>query len=44
MLDEATLEAPLLTPFWELLSSSDFQAAVRALGGYDTTEMGRRVL
>jgi len=44
VLEAATLEDPLLAPFWDLLASSDFQAAVRALGGYDTADMGRRIV
>jgi len=44
VLEAATLEEPLLGPFWDLLSSSDFKDSVRALGGYDTTEMGARIL
>jgi putative molybdopterin biosynthesis protein len=39
-----SLEDPLFGPFWELLSSGDFQASLRALGGYDTSETGKRVL
>jgi putative molybdopterin biosynthesis protein len=39
----ASLTDPLLAPLWELLDSTDFHAAVRKLGGYDTTETGRRV-
>jgi len=44
VLEAATLEDPLLEPFWDLLSSADFRSSVRALGGYDTTEMGTRIL
>lgn len=44
VLNAASLEDPLLGPFWDLLSSSNFQASVRALGGYDTSETGRRIL
>ena len=44
VMEAATLADPLLRPFWDLLSSVEFQASVRALGGYDTTEMGRRIL
>ena len=34
---------PMLGPLWDLLSSVSFQASVRALGGYDTAEMGVRI-
>ena len=44
VLDAASLEDELLGPFWDLLSSSNFQASVRALGGYNTSEMGKRIL
>jgi putative molybdopterin biosynthesis protein len=37
------LDSPRLAPLWVLLRSERFQASVRDLGGYDTTEMGRRV-
>ncbi len=43
VLDPETLENPLLTPLWELLDSREFARRVEALGGYDTTEMGRRI-
>jgi putative molybdopterin biosynthesis protein len=42
--DAASLEDGMLRPFWGLLSSSKFRASVRALGGYDTSEMGKRIL
>jgi putative molybdopterin biosynthesis protein len=38
-----SIEDELLAPLWSLLSSEDFQRAVTELGGYDTTEMGRRI-
>jgi len=44
VLNAASLEDPLLGPLWDLLSSIAFQASVRTLGGYDTSEMGKRVL
>jgi len=44
VLKSHSLEDPLLGPFWELLSSGDFQAWVRALSGYDTSDTGKRVL
>ncbi len=44
VLEAATIGNRLLANFWDLLSSAEFQASVRALGGYDTTEMGRRII
>jgi len=38
-----TLENPLTASLWELLTDSGFRAAVEALGGYGTEEMGRRI-
>lgn len=35
--------SPLLAPLWALLRSDRFKAAVTGLGGYATTEMGRRI-
>jgi putative molybdopterin biosynthesis protein len=43
VLERSTVEEPLLEPLWELLAAPDFRAAVNALGGYDTAEMGRRI-
>src|SRR3954453_18076592 len=43
VLDAATLEDPVTAPLWELLSDPAFRAAVEALGGYGTDEMGRRI-
>jgi putative molybdopterin biosynthesis protein len=43
VLDRATLELPVLAPFWELLQSPAFRSAVEELGGYDTAEMGARI-
>jgi putative molybdopterin biosynthesis protein len=43
VLDRAGLDSELLAPLWALLESRDFRAEVDALGGYDTTETGRRV-
>ena len=43
VLERSTVEEPLLEPLWELLAAPDFRAAVDELGGYDTTEMGRRI-
>jgi putative molybdopterin biosynthesis protein len=39
-----SVEDELLAPLLELLSSTDFREAVKGLGGYDTAEMGRRIL
>ncbi len=43
VIERETMEDPLLAPLWELLESDDFREAVIQLGGYDTTEMGRRI-
>jgi putative molybdopterin biosynthesis protein len=43
VLEQATSEDELLAPLWALLASAAFRAQVDALGGYDTTEMGRRI-
>ena len=43
VLELELLDHPVLAPFWELLSSAEFRAAVEDLGGYDTGEMGRRI-
>jgi putative molybdopterin biosynthesis protein len=43
VLQRASLDGDLLAPLWELLASAAFRAEVDALGGYDTTEMGRRI-
>jgi putative molybdopterin biosynthesis protein len=43
VLDSQTFDDRLLAPLWRLLDSADFRAAVAELGGYDTTETGRRV-
>jgi putative molybdopterin biosynthesis protein len=37
------MENPRLAPLWRLLRSDRFQAAVQRLGGYETTQMGRRI-
>ena len=44
VLERESLESELLMPLWALLESAEFRAEVEALGGYDTAEMGRRVL
>ncbi|MBV8941028.1 MAG: hypothetical protein JO240_04785, partial [Solirubrobacterales bacterium] len=43
VLELESLELPALEPFWQLLESPAFRAAVEQLGGYDTAEMGRRI-
>ena len=44
VMDRATAESALLAPLWALLETAEFRAAVTALGGYDTREMGRVIL
>ena len=44
VLERATVDHPLLAPLWALLASPAFGAAVESLGGYDTAEMGRRIV
>jgi putative molybdopterin biosynthesis protein len=39
-----SMEAELLSPLLELLDSAAFAEGVKGLGGYDTAEMGRRIL
>jgi putative molybdopterin biosynthesis protein len=43
VLTTATLDDPLLGPFWELLADKGFRAEVEALGGYSCAETGRRI-
>ena len=43
VIDRATRESDRLAPLSDLMASSDFRAAVDALGGYDTAEMGERI-
>jgi len=43
VMDAATWDAPVLAPLRSLLDSPGFAAEVEALGGYDATEMGRRI-
>ena len=33
----------MIAPLWALLERPGFRAAVEALGGYSTAEMGRRI-
>ena len=44
VLERATVDHPLLAPLWALLALPAFGAAVESLGGYDTAEMGRRIV
>jgi putative molybdopterin biosynthesis protein len=44
VLESDDLDSELLSPLWSLLDSAEFRAEVEELGGYDTAEMGRRVL
>ena len=44
VLERESLQSELLRPLWTLLESADFRAEVERLGGYDTAEMGRRIL
>jgi len=43
VLERATAESDRLAPLWALMEHAPFRSAVEALGGYDTSEMGRRV-
>jgi molybdopterin molybdotransferase/putative molybdopterin biosynthesis protein len=43
VLERATAESGRLAPLWTLMDSTEFRSAVEALGGYDTSEMGRRL-
>jgi molybdopterin molybdotransferase/putative molybdopterin biosynthesis protein len=43
VLERATAESERLAPLWALMESAAFRAAVEALGGYDTGEMGRHI-
>jgi molybdopterin molybdotransferase/putative molybdopterin biosynthesis protein len=42
LLDDS-IEDELLSPLWSLLESEDFRRSVEELGGYDASEMGRRI-
>jgi putative molybdopterin biosynthesis protein len=44
VLERDMLGQEFLAPLWRLLQTPEFQSAVLQLGGYDTAEMGRRVL
>jgi putative molybdopterin biosynthesis protein len=43
VLERATAESERLAPLWALMDTGEFRNAVEALGGYDTSEMGRRI-
>jgi putative molybdopterin biosynthesis protein len=44
VLERELVESELLLPLWSLLESAEFRSQVEALGGYDTAEMGRRIV
>jgi putative molybdopterin biosynthesis protein len=44
VLEGDNVDSEFLSPLWPLLDSPEFRAEVEDLGGYDTAEMGRRVL
>jgi putative molybdopterin biosynthesis protein len=44
VLERDLVESELLLPLWSLLESAEFRSQVEALGGYDTAEMGRRIV
>jgi putative molybdopterin biosynthesis protein len=44
VLERENARGELLAPLWSLLESSKFRSEVEGLGGYDTAEMGRRIL
>lgn len=43
VLERDTADSERLAPLWALMETAEFRAAVEALGGYDTGEMGRRI-
>ncbi|HYZ81185.1 MAG TPA: substrate-binding domain-containing protein, partial [Solirubrobacteraceae bacterium] len=43
VMERATAESAILAPLWALMKTTEFRSAVNALGGYDTSEMGRRI-
>ena len=43
VLERDTADSERLAPLWALMETAGFRASVEALGGYDTTEMGRRI-
>jgi putative molybdopterin biosynthesis protein len=43
VLERATAESERLAPLWALMATTEFRSAVEGLGGYDTSEMGRRI-
>jgi molybdopterin molybdotransferase/putative molybdopterin biosynthesis protein len=44
VLRQDSLETQLLSPLFDLFDSAGFREGVKGLGGYDTAEMGRRIL
>jgi putative molybdopterin biosynthesis protein len=44
VLERELVESELLVPLWSLLESAEFRSQVEELGGYDTAEMGRRIV
>jgi putative molybdopterin biosynthesis protein len=43
VLERHTADSDRLAPLWALMDTAAFRASVEALGGYDTTETGRRI-
>ncbi|HEY7926824.1 MAG TPA: molybdopterin biosynthesis protein [Candidatus Dormibacteraeota bacterium] len=43
VLERGTAESERLAPLWALMETAEFRSAVETLGGYDTSEMGRRI-
>lgn len=43
VLERSTADSDRLAPLWALMETTEFRSAVEALGGYDTTEMGRQI-
>jgi molybdopterin molybdotransferase/putative molybdopterin biosynthesis protein len=41
--DAAAIDDPILAPLWDLLGDAQFRSQVEALGGYSTSDMGRRI-
>ena len=43
VLERRAAESERLAPLWALMETVEFRGAVETLGGYDTSEMGRRI-
>ncbi|MFZ1997500.1 MAG: molybdopterin biosynthesis protein [Solirubrobacteraceae bacterium] len=43
VLERGTAESERLAPLWALMETAAFRSAVEGLGGYDTSQMGRRI-